>query len=105
MAAARVKLRPRSCLAQESGVGVQKDLPKRCWGCVICCCPLSALGKRAKILAGPKVKVCAAHAVGQRDKAGRVGVDQKRKEVANGPKPPNGSMEKGRMAMPEEVSS
>ena len=40
----------------------------------------------------------------ERDGAARVGVEQNNREVAKWPRPQNGSIEKGRIEVPVEVS-
>ena len=43
-------------------------------------------------------------AVGGRDGEAGVGVERNNREVAKGPRPQNGSIEKGRIEVPVEVS-
>jgi hypothetical protein len=44
-------------------------------------------------------------AVEVRKEAAGVGVERNKREIAKGPRPPSGSIEKGRMDVPVDVSS
>ncbi len=63
------------------------------------CQLVSAWESMEETLAELDVRRCAARAVGAREGADGVGVLQKRNDVANGPRPPRGSIVKGRMAI------